>query len=68
MIDFFLALLSGCACSSDRANAVHYTANGLTKGDGNVLLFPTPDQPLVDGPAHCNARLGGLLRDYSRAA
>ena len=38
------------------------------QGKGNVLLFPTRDQPLVDGPVRCNARLGGLLRYYSRTA
>ena len=46
----------------------HYHSERPHQGKGNVLLFPTRDQPLVDGPVRCNARLGGLLRYYSRTA
>ena len=46
----------------------HYHSERPHQAKGNVLLFPTRDQPLVDGPVPCNARLGGLLRYYSRTA
>src|SRR5436190_20668787 len=46
----------------------HYHSGRPHQGKGNVLLLPTRDQPLVDGPVRCNARLGGLLRFYSRTA
>jgi len=46
----------------------HYHSERPHQGKGNVLLFPTRDQPLVDGAVRCNATLGGLLRYCSRTA
>ena len=40
------------------------------QGKGNLLLFPSPDQPLCPKrrTVRCRHRLGGLLKFYSRAA
>ena len=47
----------------------HYHAERPHQGKDNVLLFPTRDQrPVANGRVGCNARLGGLLRYYFRAA
>jgi len=47
----------------------HYHAERPHQGKGNVLLFPTPDQPQTgDGRVLCKERLGGLLKYYCRAA
>ena len=47
----------------------HYHAERPHQGKGNVLLFPTQDQPQTgDGRILCKERLGGLLRYYCRAA
>src|SRR5688572_5447017 len=47
----------------------HYHAERPHQGKGNVLLFPTQDQPQTgDGRVLCKERLGGLLKYYCRAA
>ena len=47
----------------------HYHAERPHQGKGNVLLFPSQDQPQAgDGRILCKERLGGLLRYYCRAA
>ena len=46
----------------------HFERNHQAKG--NLLLFPSPDQPLCPKrrTVRCRHRLGGLLKFYSRAA
>src|ERR1035441_6148517 len=46
----------------------HFERNHQAKG--NLLLFPSPDQPLCPKfrAVRCRHRLGGLLKFYSRAA
>jgi putative transposase len=48
----------------------HYHLERNHQGKGNVLLFPpqTNQPQRADDTLHCNRRLGGLLRYYSRAA
>jgi putative transposase len=47
----------------------HYHAERPHQGKANVILFSTRDpQPTGDERVCCNARLGGLLRYYFRAA
>jgi integrase-like protein len=46
----------------------HYHSERPHQGKNNLLLFPTRDPPLADGPVRCIPRLGGLLRYYSRTA
>jgi putative transposase len=40
------------------------------QGKGNLLLFPSPDEPLIPQcrTVRCRERLGGLLKFYSRVA
>ena len=40
------------------------------EGKGNVLLFPSSQEPMScqDQPVRCRERLGGLLKQYYRQA
>ncbi|MFN7999190.1 MAG: helix-turn-helix domain-containing protein [Bryobacteraceae bacterium] len=46
----------------------HYHSERNHQGKGKVLLFPAPPATKRRRTVHCRARLGGLLRYYSRAA
>ena len=48
----------------------HFHSERSHQGKGNVLLFPEPIGPggSDGGRVECRARLGGLLRYYTRAA
>src|SRR5215469_3194165 len=48
----------------------HFHAERNHQGKGNVLLFPSHEEPqnCSGDRVHCRHRLGGLLKYYSRAA
>ena len=48
----------------------HYHFERNHQGKGNLLLFPSPDEPLRPkrSTIRCRERLAGLLRYYWRAA
>jgi putative transposase len=46
----------------------HFHRERNHQGKGNVLLFPAVRKNKSEGQIDCHARLGGLLRYYSRAA
>jgi putative transposase len=46
----------------------HFHTERNHQGKGNMLLFPVERTNKSGGRIDCNARLGGLLRYYSRAA
>jgi hypothetical protein len=43
-------------------------SNATTKGKENMPLFPAPSPSRLNGAVSCQARLGGLLKFYQRAA
>jgi len=46
----------------------HYHFERNHQGKDNLLLFPAPASSRINGAVTCQARLGGLLRFYQRAA
>ena len=48
----------------------HFHAERNHQGKGNVLLFPSHEEPqnCRGDRVHCRDRLGGLLKYYSQAA
>ena len=53
-----------------REYLTHFLQERNHQGKGNVLLFPSNQQPTTcrDGPVCCRERLGGLLKYYHRQA
>jgi len=53
-----------------REYVTHFHEERNHQGKGNVLLFPSNQEPTTcrDGPVCCRERLGGLLKYYHRQA
>jgi putative transposase len=55
--------------AASRYATEHYHHERNHQGKGNVLLFPTASHGTAQqGPIQCRARLGGLLKYYTRDA
>ncbi|MBV9504889.1 MAG: hypothetical protein JO323_07775 [Acidobacteriia bacterium] len=60
--------LAQAASGRDTNSSNIFISSATNQGKGNMLLFPNERTNKSRGRIACQARLGGLLRYYSRAA